>query len=205
MKMTPSCSRRGSRKNCITWLLSASCRPSVLEARGQEFQGRVGLCGGGARRIACPLHGSRRCQAGPGEVVLGEVQAAGRKGVGGKGQGGADHRHQRAFLQDPFHLIAGGQGRRRQAAWRGGRRFTGGTAGLPARAGSRCGRRGWSGRRRGRSAGGRGICMTGTLTTGNFGLLDLMLNSTCWPGGTWNPCGNASMAVKDLPGWSPVI
>ena len=42
--------------------------------------------------------------------------------------------------------------------------------------------------------------MTGTLTTGNFGLLDLTLNSTCWPGGTWNPCGNASMAVKDLPG-----
>ena len=47
---------------------------------------------------------------------------------------------------------------------------------------------------------GRGICRTGTLTTGYFGLLDLTLSTTCWPGVTSNPCGNASMAVKDTPG-----
>ena len=52
---------------------------------------------------------------------------------------------------------------------------------------------------------GRGVCIIGTLTTGNFGLLDLMLNSTCWPGGTWNPCGKASKAVKDLPGCISLI
>jgi hypothetical protein len=52
---------------------------------------------------------------------------------------------------------------------------------------------------------GRGICMTGTLMSGNFGLLDLMLNSTCWPGVTWNPSGKATMAVKDLPGCISLI
>src|ERR1035437_6570589 len=52
----------------------------------------------------------------------------------------------------------------------------------------------------GRAApGGRANCLTGTLTSGILGLLVLTLNSTCWPGGTINPCGNASWAVKDLP------
>ena len=46
----------------------------------------------------------------------------------------------------------------------------------------------------------RGICLTGTLTSGNLGLPVLTLNSTCWPAGTSNPSGNANMALKDLPG-----
>src|ERR1035441_8616716 len=52
---------------------------------------------------------------------------------------------------------------------------------------------------------GRGSCMTGTLTSGYLGLLDLTLNSTFRPRGISNPCGNASMAVNDLPGCVSLI
>ena len=52
---------------------------------------------------------------------------------------------------------------------------------------------------------GRVICMMGTFTTGNFGLLDFTLNWTCCPGETKNPSGNVSIAAKDLPGCSSLI
>ena len=54
-------------------------------------------------------------------------------------------------------------------------------------------------------AGRGGACIIGTLTTGNFGLLDLMLNSTCRSEKSMNPFGKATMAVKDLPGCISLI
>ena len=53
--------------------------------------------------------------------------------------------------------------------------------------------------------GARDICFTGTLITGTFGSLVLTRNSTCWPGGAANPCGNPSWAMKNLPGCSSLI
>lgn len=47
--------------------------------------------------------------------------------------------------------------------------------------------------------------MTGTLTSGYLGLLDLTLNSTFRPRGISNPCGNTSMAMNDLPGCVSLI
>ena len=43
-----------------------------LEAGGKQLQGRVGLCGCGARHIGASRHRGRRRQLGPGEVVPGE-------------------------------------------------------------------------------------------------------------------------------------
>ena len=52
---------------------------------------------------------------------------------------------------------------------------------------------------------GRGICMMGTLTSGNFGWLVLKLSSTCRPGGTSKPCGKLTRAVNILPGCISLI
>ena len=97
-----------------------------------------------------------------------------RKRVGGKGQGRADHRHQRAFLQDVSSPTSG----RRAAAAAIEGRLTVGVGG------------GFTGAAAGTGGGvGRGICMIGTLTTGNFGLLVLKLNSLAGPEGPGIPAG----------------
>ena len=89
------------------------CRPVAArrpESGRKAVQSELVVGGCGNRRVGVPYSRGRRSEARAGEVVLSEQETAGRKRVGGKGQSGAGQRYQRAFLQHPFHLEAGGKG-----------------------------------------------------------------------------------------------